>query len=148
MRKIYIGADSAGYALKEELIPYIEEKGYEVINCGTDSAESCHYPEFASKVAKSVQSDLENSFGILVCGTGIGMSMAANKYKGIRAAVCGDTFSARMTRMHNDANVLCIGKKKKKKGLAKDIVDLFLSSEFEGGRHAVRVDMITDIENA
>ncbi|MBQ1244361.1 MAG: ribose 5-phosphate isomerase B [Clostridia bacterium] len=148
MRKIYIGADSAGYALKEELIPYIEEKGYEVINCGTDSAESCHYPEFASKVAKSVQSDLENSFGILVCGTGIGMSMAANKYKGIRAAVCGDTFSARMTRMHNDANVLCIGARVIGAGLAKDIVDLFLSSEFEGGRHAVRVDMITDIENA
>ena len=148
MRKIYIGADSAGYALKEELIPYIQEKGYEVINCGTDSAESCHYPEFASKVAKSVQSDLENSFGILVCGTGIGMSMAANKYKGIRAAVCGDTFSARMTRMHNDANVLCIGARVIGAGLAKDIVDLFLSSEFEGGRHAVRVDMITDIENA
>jgi ribose 5-phosphate isomerase B len=148
MRKIYIGADSAGYALKEELIPYIEEKGYEVINCGTDSAESCHYPEFASKVAKSVQSDLENSFGILVCGTGIGMSMTANKYKGIRAAVCGDTFSARMTRMHNDANVLCIGARVIGAGLAKDIVDLFLSSEFEGGRHAVRVDMITDIENA
>jgi ribose 5-phosphate isomerase B len=148
MRKIYIGADSAGYALKEELIPYIEEKGYEVINCGTDSAESCHYPEFASKVAKSVQSNLENSFGILVCGTGIGMSMAANKYKGIRAAVCGDTFSARMTRMHNDANVLCIGARVIGAGLAKDIVDLFLSSEFEGGRHAVRVDMITDIENA
>lgn len=148
MKKIYIGADSAGYALKEELIPYIEEKGYEVINCGTDSAESCHYPEFASKVAKSVQSDLENSFGILVCGTGIGMSMAANKYKGIRAAVCGDTFSARMTRMHNDANVLCIGARVIGAGLAKDIVDLFLSSEFEGGRHAVRVDMITDIENA
>ncbi len=147
MKKIYIGADSAGYFLKEELITYIEEKGYEVINCGTDSAESCHYPEFASAVAMGVQSDLENSFGILVCGTGIGMSMAANKYKGIRAAVCGDTFSARMTRMHNDANVLCIGARVIGPGLAKDIVDLFLSSEFEGGRHAVRVDMITDIEN-
>lgn len=147
MKKIYIGADSAGYFLKEELIPYIEEKGYEVINCGTDSAESCHYPEFASAVAKGVQSDLESSLGILVCGTGIGMSMAANKYKGIRAAVCGDTFSARMTRMHNDANVLCIGARVIGAGLAKDIVDLFLSSEFEGGRHAVRVNMITDIEN-
>lgn len=146
MRKIYIGADSAGYLLKEELIAYISEKGYEVVDCGTNSTESCHYPEFASAVAKNVQSDLDNSFGILVCGTGIGMSMTANKYKGIRAAVCGDTFSARMTRMHNDANVLCIGARVIGAGLAKDIVDLFLSSDFEGGRHAVRVDMIKDVE--
>ncbi len=146
MRKIYIGADSAGYELKEELIGYIREKGYTVVDCGTDSSASCHYPEFASAVAKSVQAELDSSFGILVCGTGIGMSMAANKYDGIRAAVCGDTFSARMTRMHNDANVLCIGARVIGPGLAKDIVDLFLSAEFEGGRHKVRVDMITDIE--
>ncbi|MBE6695719.1 MAG: ribose 5-phosphate isomerase B [Ruminococcaceae bacterium] len=148
MKKIYIGADSAGYFMKEELIGYIKEKGYEVIDCGTDSADSCHYPEFASAVAKNVQKDLEGSFGILVCGTGIGMSMTANKYKGIRAAVCGDTFSARMTRMHNDANVLCMGARVIGIGLAKDIVDLFLSSEFEGGRHAVRVNMIADVESA
>ena len=146
MKKIYIGADSAGYELKEELIAYIGEKGYEVVDCGTNSSESCHYPEFASAVAKSVQAELDTSLGILVCGTGIGMSMAANKYDGIRAAVCGDTFSARMTRMHNDANVLCMGARVIGPGLAKDIVDLFLSSEFEGGRHKVRVDMITDIE--
>ena len=146
MKKIYIGADSAGYELKQELIPYIEEKGYTVVDCGTNSSASCHYPEFASAVAKSVQAELETSLGILVCGTGIGMSMAANKYDGIRAAVCGDTFSARMTRMHNDANVLCIGARVIGPGLAKDIVDLFLSAEFEGGRHKVRVDMITDIE--
>ena len=146
MKKIYIGADSAGYELKEELIAYIGEKGYEVVDCGTNSSASCHYPEFASAVAKSVQAELDTSFGILVCGTGIGMSMAANKYDGIRAAVCGDTFSARMTRMHNDANVLCIGARVIGPGLAKDIVYLFLSSEFEGGRHKVRVDMITDIE--
>ena len=148
MKKIYIGADSAGYFMKEDLISHIKEKGYEVIDCGTNSAESCHYPEFASAVAKNVQKDLEGSFGILVCGTGIGMSMVANKYKGIRAAVCGDTFSARMTRMHNDANVLCMGARVIGIGLAKDIVDLFLSSEFEGGRHAVRVNMISDVESA
>ena len=148
MKKIYIGADSAGYFMKEDLVAYLKEKGYEVIDCGTNSAESCHYPEFASAVAKRVQSNLEGSFGILVCGTGIGMSMTANKYKGIRAAVCGDTFSAKMTRMHNDANVLCMGARVIGIGLAKDIVDLFLSSEFEGGRHAVRVNMIADVESA
>lgn len=148
MKKIYIGADSAGYFMKEELAGYIKGKGYEVIDCGADSAESSHYPEFASAVSKSVQKDLEGSFGILVCGTGIGMSMTANKYKGIRAAVCGDTFSAKMTRMHNDANVLCIGARVIGIGLAKDIVDLFLSSEFEGGRHEIRVNMIADVESA
>ena len=148
MKKIYIGADSAGYFMKEELAGYIKGKGYEVIDCGADSAESSHYPEFASAVAKSVQRDLEGSFGILVCGTGIGMSMTANKYKGIRAAVCGDTFSAKMTRMHNDANVLCMGARVIGIGLAKDIVDLFLSSEFEGGRHEIRVNMIADVESA
>lgn len=148
MKKIYIGADSAGYFMKEELAGYIKEKGYEVIDCGANSAESSHYPEFASAVAKNVQNDLEGSFGILVCGTGIGMSMTANKYKGIRAAVCGDTFSAKMTRMHNDANVLCLGARVIGIGLAKDIVDLFLSSEFEGGRHEIRVNMIADVESA
>lgn len=146
MKTIYIGADSAGYELKQELIGYIEEKGYTVVDCGTNSSASCHYPEYASAVAKNVQADLDGSLGILVCGTGIGMSMAANKYDGIRAAVCGDTFSARMTRMHNDANVLCMGARVIGPGLAKDIVDLYLSSEFEGGRHKTRVDMITDIE--
>ena len=145
-RRIFIGADSAGYALKQELIATLREEGYELEDCGTDSDASCHYPIFASKVAKAVQADLDGSFGILVCGTGIGMSMVANKYDGIRAAVCGDTFSARMTRMHNDANVLCIGARVTGIGLAKDILDAFLGAEFEGGRHAVRVDMITEIE--
>ncbi len=145
MRKIYIGADSAGFYLKSELIPYISEQGYEVIDCGTDSDASCHYPEYAAAVCERVQGDADSS-GILVCGTGIGMSMAANKHLGIRAAVCGDTFSARFTRLHNDANVLCIGARVIGAGLAKDIVDQFLTNEFEGGRHAVRVDMITEIE--
>ena len=145
MRNIYIGADGAGYFLKEELVSYIREKGYTVTDCGTDSDASCHYPEFAAAVCKNVQKD-ENSFGILVCGTGIGMSMAANKFKGIRAAVCGDTFSARFTRLHNDANLLCMGARVIGPGLAKDIVDQFLTNDFEGGRHQIRVDMITAYE--
>ena len=148
MRKIYIGADSAGYFLKQEVKSYLIGKGYEVEDCGTDSDASCHYPIFASAVCEKVQGELDTSFGILICGTGIGMSMCANKYDGIRAAVCGDTFSARMTRCHNDANVLCIGARVTGSCLATDILDSFLGAEFEGGRHAVRVDMIGEIEKS
>ena len=147
MRKIYIGADSAGFALKEEVIPYLVEKGYEVIDCGTDSATSCHYPLFANAVCEKVKADLEGSFGILICGTGIGMSMCANKHKGIRAALCSDTYSAKMTRLHNDANVLCLGARVIGSCLAIDIIDSFLSRPFEGGRHATRVDMMMEIES-
>ena len=146
-RTIYIGADSAGYTLKEEIKAHLGELGYETVDCGCDSTASCHYPEFASKVSKSVQANLDGAFGILICGTGIGMSMCANKYRGIRAAVCGDTFSARMTRCHNDANVLCIGARVTGPFLALDIVDAFLGAEYEGGRHAIRVGMMADIEN-
>ena len=148
MRKIYIGADSAGYFLKEEFKSYLIGRGYEVEDCGTDSDASCHYPIFASAVCEKVQGELDTSFGILICGTGIGMSMCANKYNGIRAAVCGDTFSARMTRCHNDANVLCIGARVTGSYLATDILDSFLGAEFDGGRHAVRVDMIGEIEKS
>ena len=147
MRKIYIGADSAGYALKCEVIPYLQGKGYEVVDLGTDSDASCHYPLFANAVCEKVKSDLQGSFGILICGTGIGMSMCANKHKGIRAALCSDTYSAKMTRQHNDANVLCMGARVIGSCLALDIVDSFLANDFEGGRHATRVDMIMDIEN-
>ena len=145
-RKIYIGADSAGFALKGEVIEHLKSQGYECVNLGCDSAESCHYPIFASKVSEAVQADSE-SFGILICGTGIGMSMCANKHRGIRAAVCSDTYSAKMTRCHNDANVLCIGARVIGSCLALDIVDAFLGAEFEGGRHALRVDMMSEIEN-
>ena len=145
-RKIYIGADSAGYGLKCEVIPYLIEKGYEVVDCGTDSAASCHYPEFANAVCEKVKCELNTSYGILICGTGIGMSMCANKHKGIRAALCSDTYSAKMTRQHNDANVLCIGARVIGSCLALDIVDTFLAHDFEGGRHAVRVGMIQEIE--
>ena len=147
MRRIFIGADSAGFPLKEKLIPHLTELGYEVIDCGTDSTASCHYPDFAAAVCKNVQGDLEGSFGILVCGTGIGMSMCANKYDGIRAALCSDTYSARMTRAHNDANVICMGARVIGECLAIDILDAFLGAEFEGGRHKVRVDMMTEIES-
>ena len=146
MKKIFIGADSAGFALKGEIIRHLDSLGYDVTDCGCDSDASCHYPEFANKVCLSVKG--EESFGILVCGTGIGMSMCANKHNGIRAAVCSDTYSARMTRCHNDANVLCLGARVIGSCLALDIVDSFLSAEYEGGRHAVRVAMMEEIEKS
>lgn len=145
-RKIYIGADSAGYSLKEYIKSHVASQGYDVTDFGTDSEESCHYPLFASAVCEAVLEAPDDSFGILICGTGIGMSMCANKYNGIRAAVCSDTFSAKMTRRHNNANVLCIGARVVGSCLAEDIVDMFLENGFEGGRHGVRVDMITEIE--
>ncbi len=146
MKKIYIGADSAGFRLKEEVKSYLKNKNYEVIDCGCDSEESCHYPVFAKAVCENVVREFDSSYGILICGTGIGMSMCANKHDGIRAALCSDTYSAKMTRRHNDANVLCIGARVIGSCLALDIVDEFLSNEFEGGRHALRVGMIMDIE--
>ena len=146
MRKIYIGADSAGYNLKEEFKTHLLSLGYDVTDCGCDSTASCHYPEFASKVCECVQADLNGSFGILICGTGIGMSMCANKHRGIRAALCSDTFSARMTRLHNNANVLCMGARVIGSCLATDILDQFLANGFEGGRHATRVDMMMEFE--
>lgn len=145
-RIIYIGADSAGFALKGEVIAHLENSGYTVKDLGCDSAASCHYPVFAAKVCESMQGDLDGSFGILICGSGIGMSMCANKHKGIRAALCSDTYSARITRMHNDANVLCMGARVIGPALALDIVDSFLGGEFEGGRHITRVDMINALD--
>ena len=123
------------------------KKGYDVTDFGTNSEESCHYPIFASKVSEMVQREPDTSFGILICGTGIGMSMCANKFNGVRAAVCSDTYSAKMTRRHNDANLLCMGARVIGSCLAVDILDAFLENEFEGGRHAVRVGMMTEIEN-
>jgi len=145
-RKVYIGADSAGFLLKKEVIEHLENNGYVCVDLGCDSTESCHYPIFASKVSEAVQFD-GNSFGILICGTGIGMSMCANKHKGIRAACVSDTFSARLTRVHNDANVLCFGERVVGYGLAMELVDAFIETEFEGGRHAERIALITAIEN-
>ncbi|MBQ8432273.1 MAG: ribose 5-phosphate isomerase B [Clostridia bacterium] len=144
-KKITIGCDHAGYELKLKVIAHLQERGYEVLDVGTHSTESCHYPEIAHEVCKNIQNGV-TELGILVCGTGIGMSMAANKHKGIRAAACSDTFSARLTRVHNDANVLCFGERVVGMGLALDLVDNFIDAEFEGGKHQYRVDMITAIE--
>ena len=146
-RIIYIGADSAGFSLKKEVISHLENLGYECFDLGCDSTESCHYPIFAEKVSEAVQADLDGSFGILICGTGIGMSMCANKHKGIRAAVCSDTYSAKMTRCHNDANVLCFGERVVGIGLALEIVSAFLGAEYvNNGNHVTRVAMLSDIE--
>ena len=143
--KITIGCDHAGYELKKKVIDHLQERGIEVIDVGTHSTDSCDYPAIAHAVCKNIQ-DGVTELGILVCGTGIGMSMAANKHRGIRAAACSDTFSARLTRIHNDANVLCFGERVVGMGLACDLVDAFVDAEFEGGKHARRVDMITAIE--
>lgn len=144
-KKITIGSDHAGYSLKLKVIEHLKECGWEVIDVGTNSTESCDYPVFADAVCKKIQSGV-TKLGILVCGTGIGMSMAANKHRGIRAAACSDTFSAKFTRMHNDANILCFGERVVGAGLACELVDAFLNAEFEGGKHQRRVDLITKAE--
>lgn len=146
MKAIAIGCDHAGTGLKNVVIAHLETRGIEVKDVGTYTTESCHYPVFADAVCKKVTSG-ECELGILICGTGIGMSMAANKHKGIRAACCSDTFSARLTRMHNDANVLCFGERVVGYGLACDLVDNFIDAEYEGAQHAKRVEMIIGYEN-
>ena len=141
MHKIIIASDHGGFELKTRIFEHLKMKGYDITDYGCYSPESCDYPVFAKKVANEVSNNSEIK-GILVCGTGIGMSITANKIIGIRAALCTDTFSARMTRMHNDSNVLCLGERVTGTGLALDIVDTWLNTEFEGGRHQKRIDMI------
>ena len=138
INKITVGCDHAGYALKLKVIEHLKERGIEVIDVGTDSLNSCDYPAFASAVCKNIQNGI-TELGILICGTGIGMSMAANKHRGIRAAACSDTFSARLTRMHNDANVLCFGERVSQNRLSAKIVKL-LVQPFHAGRGACRND--------
>ena len=140
MTKIYIGSDHGGFNLKNEILKHLANSEIEVIDFGCYSPESCDYPIIAKMVSEKVLE--ENAKGILVCGTGIGVSIAANRYKGIRASHCTDTFTARMTRMHNDSNILCLGERITGVGLALDIVDVWLRTEFEGGRHQKRIDMI------
>ena len=140
MSKILIGSDHGGFKLKGIIINHLKEEGYDIQDFGCYSEESCDYPVIAKEVAKSV---LETSGrAILVCGTGIGMSIAANRFKGIRASHCTDTFTARMTRMHNDSNILCLGERITGAGLALDIVDIWLKTDFEGGRHLNRINML------
>ena len=142
---IGIGSDHGGFALKEEIKAHLDEIGVAYKDYGTHSPESCDYPIYAEAVARAVVSG-EVEKGILICGTGIGIGIAANKVKGIRAALCGDCYSAEYTRRHNDANILTMGARVTGGGLACKIVDTFLTTEFEGGRHARRVGLISDIE--
>ncbi len=139
--KIAMGSDHGGYHLKEKIKEMLIADGYEVTDEGTFSDESCDYPVFARKVCEKVGSG-ECEKGILVCGTGIGMSMTANKMPKIRAAVVGDLFSAKATRAHNDANVLCMGERVTSEELAKEITKIFLETPFEGGRHEKRIDLM------
>ncbi len=143
--KVAIGSDHAGYHLKEKIKEFLISKGYQVIDFGTDSEDSTHYPIFARDVALAVQRG-EADRGILVCGTGIGMSITANKFKGIRAALCLNEYMARMSRLHNDANVLCLGDRVLGEELALSIVEVWLETPFEGGRHQKRIELIADIE--
>ena len=143
--KLAIGADHGGFSLKEVLKKHLEEQGYEVEDFGTYDTASCHYPVYAEKVARAVAEN-RAQLGILVCGTGIGMSIAANKIKGIRAAAVSDCFTAQATREHNDSNVLCLGERTVGPGLAMRIVDTWLNASFQGGRHQTRVDMISALE--
>ncbi len=144
--KIGIGNDHAALEMKNQVMEYLEEKGYEVINYGTNPPESCNYPEFGEKVGRAVVSG-EVDCGILICGTGVGISLAANKVKGVRAVVCSEPYSAKLSKQHNNTNILAFGARVVGIELAKMIIDEWLGAEFEGGRHQTRVDMIMAIEN-
>lgn len=140
-----IGCDHGGYKLKQDVASHLKELGVEYKDFGTYDENSVDYPDIASVVCKSVLSgECENA--VLICGTGIGISIAANKFNGIRAAVCSDEFSAKYTRLHNNANVLCMGGRVIGSGLACELVDIFLNTDFEGGRHQLRINKIADIE--
>ncbi|HIV94012.1 MAG TPA: ribose 5-phosphate isomerase B [Candidatus Sellimonas avistercoris] len=143
--KIGIANDHASVEMKQQVVAYLKEKGYDVVNYGTDSTESCDYPVYGEKIGHAVVSG-EVDFGIAICGTGLGISLAANKVHGIRAAVCSEPYTARLSRQHNNANVLAFGSRVIGIELAKMIIDEFLGAEFEGGRHQRRVDMIMDVE--
>lgn len=143
--KIAVANDHGGLNLKRALLKYFDEKGIEYLNLGTDTAESVDYPEYALKAAETVASGGAD-YGIVICGTGIGVSIVANKVPGIRCGHCHDTFSAKMTRMHNDANMLAFGERVIGEGLMIEIVEAFLGAEFLGGRHQRRVDEIKAIE--
>lgn len=144
--KIAIGNDHAALDLKWEIADYIKELGYEAVNFGTDTSESCDYPVFGEKVARAVAAG-EADCGILICGTGVGISLAANKVKGIRCAVCSEPVTARLVKQHNNANIIAFGARIVGSETAKEIVKAYLDAEFLGGRHADRVAMIMELEN-
>ena len=141
IKKIGVGSDHAGVNLKNKIAEFLKEKGYEVTDYGTNSTASCDYPVYAKAVAKSVANG-ENERGIICCGSGIGVSIAANKVKGVRAVLAHEPYSAMLSRLHNDANVLWLGERITGESLALDIVETWLHSEYEGGRHQRRVDML------
>jgi len=143
--KIAIGNDHTAVELKKHITKHLEAKGYTVVNLGADTDEPSDYPLFGEKIGKAVASG-ECDLGVAICGTGIGISIAANKIKGIRAAVCSEPYSARLTRQHNNANIIAFGARVVTTEMAEKIVDEFLNAEFEGGRHQRRVDMISEIE--
>lgn len=144
--KIGIGNDHAAVEMKNDVVTYLEEKGIEVVNYGTDTHESCHYPEFGEKVGRAVANG-DVDLGILICGTGVGISLAANKVKGVRAVVCSEPYTAKLSRQHNNTNVLAFGARVIGIEMAKMIIDEWLKAEFMGGRHQDRVDMIMAIED-
>ncbi|MCL4441954.1 MAG: ribose 5-phosphate isomerase B [Firmicutes bacterium] len=145
--KLAVGCDHGGFKLKEEIRKLLQEKGYDFKDFGTFSEESVDYPDIALEVARAVR-DGHFDRGILICGTGIGIGIVANKLPGIRAALCHDTFSARASREHNNANILTMGERVIGPGLARDIVNIWLETDFAGGRHARRVQKISDIETS
>lgn len=143
--KIAMGNDHTAIEMKNEISVYLKEKGYNIIDFGTNETASCDYPAYGEKVAEAVASGGAD-LGIAICGTGVGISLAANKVHGIRAVVCSEPYSAKLSRQHNDSNVLCFGSRVIGVEMAKMIVDSWLGASFEGGRHERRVDMIMDIE--
>ncbi len=143
--KIGIASDHGGFELKEIIAEYLKEKGYDVFDYGIKENERVDYPDYAKLVADGITEGKEE-LGILICGTGLGMSIAANKIKGIRAACVSDAFSAKMARQHNNANILCFGGRVVGDEVAKTLVDAFLDNEFEGGRHSTRVDKMMSFE--
>lgn len=136
--RIAIGSDHAGYLVKDMIVDHLKQNNIEITDLGCNTPDSVDYPDYAKKVCAEILQDRAN-FGILVCGTGIGMSMAANKIVTIRAALCNDVYAAEMTRKHNDANVLCLGARTVNPSIVRDIVNIFLKTEFEGGRHEIRI---------
>lgn len=144
--KIVIGCDHGGFEHKNAIAEHLKSKGHEVVDCGIYENKSVDYPDIAIKVCEQITSG-NCQRGILVCGTGIGMSLAANKVDGIRAACCSEHFSAKYTRLHNDSNILCLGGRVIGIGTAIELADLFIDTEFEGGRHQTRVDKVMAIEN-
>ena len=143
--KLVIGNDHAAVELKNEIKAYLEEKGHEVINIGTDTHDSCNYPEYGEKAGRMVAAG-EVDGGVLICGTGVGISLAANKVKGVRACVCSEPYSARLSKQHNNSNIIAFGARVIGVEMAKMIVDEWVNAKYEGGRHQVRVDMLTEIE--